>query len=137
MSADTITTRNPWFWRAVICMTALFALSSVPQPASIDEHQVLMVKPTWQTLLHVPAYFVLAWVWWRTLRTRKWSVGASVSIAVFLAAVYGVLDEVHQYFVPGRFLSLTDLSMNVLGAFLGGAWALWRDRGFVPSPPKH
>lgn len=137
MSANTISTRNPWFWRAVICMTALFALSSVPQPASIDEHQVLMVRPTWQTLLHVPAYFVLAWVWWRTLRTRKWSVGTSVAAAVFLAAVYGALDELHQYFVPGRFLSLTDLSMNVLGAVLGGVWALWRDRGFVPAPPKH
>ena len=137
MSADTITTRNPWFWRAVICMTALFALSSVPQAASIDEHRVVRGEPTWQSLLHVPAYFILAWLWWRTFRTRKWTVAASVSTAVLLASIYGVLDEVHQYFVPGRFLSLTDVTMNLLGAVLGGAWALWRDRGFVHRPPVY
>jgi VanZ family protein len=116
-------------------MTALFALSSVPQPASLDEHQVLMVEPTWQTLLHIPAYFVLAVLWWRTLRTRKWSVPGAALTAIAFAAVYGVLDEVHQYFVPGRFLSLTDLAMNMAGALLGGAWALWRDRAFVPVLP--
>lgn len=137
MSADTVTTRNAWFWRAVICMTALFALSSVPQPASLDEHQVLMVQPTWQTLLHIPAYFVLALLWWRTLRTRKWPIGAAAGTAVILAGLYGVLDEVHQYFVPGRFLSLTDLGMNLIGALLGGAWALLRDRGFVPARPTY
>ena len=137
MSADTVTTRNAWFWRAVICMTALFALSSVPQPENIDAHQVLMVQPTWQTLLHVPAYFVLAWLWWRTLRTRKWPVTASATVAVIIAAVYGVLDEVHQYFVPGRFLSLTDLAMNLTGALLGGAWALLRDRDFVHRQPRY
>jgi VanZ family protein len=118
-------------------MTALFALSSVPQPASLDEHQVLMVQPTWQTLLHIPAYFVLALLWWRTLRTRKWPIGAAAGTAIILAAIYGVLDEVHQYFVPGRFLSLTDLGMNLIGAVLGGAWALLRDRGFVPARPTY
>jgi VanZ family protein len=137
VTADKITTRNPWFWRAVICMTALFALSSVPQPENETAHQVLVVEPTWQTLLHVPAYFVLAALWWRTLRTQKWSIVAAVSGAVFISAVYGVLDEVHQYFVPGRFLSLTDASLNLVGAVTGGAWALIRDRQFTPVRPRH
>lgn len=135
MSADKITTRNPWFWRAVIGMTALFALSSVPQPASVDEHQVLTGHPSWQSLLHVPAYFVLAALWWRTLRTQKWATHTSLIAAVLIAAGYGLLDEVHQYFVPGRFLSLTDVAMNLLGSLLGGVWALWRDRRFEPTLP--
>lgn len=137
MSADKITTRNPWFWRAVIGMTALFALSAVPQPRNETAHQVLVVAPTWQTLLHVPAYFVLAWLWWRTLRTQRWAVGPAVAGAVLVSAAYGVLDEVHQYFVPGRFLSVTDVGLNVAGAVLGGAWALLRDRGFLPARPRY
>jgi VanZ family protein len=80
---------------------------------------------------------VLAWLWWRTLRTRKWPVGTAALTAILLAAIYGVLDEVHQYFVPGRFLSLTDLAMNLVGALLGGAWALLRDRAFVPTRPTY
>ena len=72
-------------------------------------------------------------MWWRTLRTRKWSIALRRPAAIVLAAAYGVLDEVHQYFVPGRFLSLTDLAMNLLGALLGGAWAVFRDRHFVAA----
>ena len=136
MSADKITTSNPWFWRAVIGMTALFALSAVPQPESVDGHQVMMATPTWQNLLHVPAYFILAMLWWRTLRTQKWSVASSVIAAMLVTAAYGVLDEVHQYFVPGRYLSLTDVMLNLLGALLGGAWALLRDGNFVPARPR-
>lgn len=137
MSADKITTRNPWFWRAVIWMTALFALSSVPQPGNETAHQILAVRPTWQSLLHLPAYFVLTALWWRTLRTQKWTVGAALTGAVLVSVVYGVLDEVHQYFVPGRFLSLTDVAMNLVGAVLGGAWSLLRDRRFVPARPRY
>lgn len=137
MSADKITTRNPWFWRAVICMTALFALSSVPQEAVTGGHQILVLRPDWQALLHVPAYFVLAALWWRTLRTQRWPVKASVLAAVLVSAAYGVLDEVHQYFVPGRYLSLTDVAMNLAGCLLGGAWALLRDRDFVPVRPTY
>ncbi len=32
---------------------------------------------------------------------------------------YGVFDEVHQYFVPGRYLSLTDIYLNLLGVLVG------------------
>ena len=136
MSADKITTSNPWFWRAVIGMTALFALSAVPQPEQAGLPRIIMLPPTWQNLLHVPAYFILAMLWWRTLRTQKWSVTASVTAAVLVSVVYGVLDEVHQYFVPGRFLSVTDAMLNLVGAVLGGAWALVRDRNFVPARPR-
>jgi glycopeptide antibiotics resistance protein len=135
MSTDKITTSNPWFWRAVIVMTALFALSAIPEPERVGVTRIIMRPPTWQNLLHVPAYFILAMLWWRTLRTQKWSITAAVTAAVLVSAAYGVLDEVHQYFVPGRFLSVADATLNLVGALLGGAWALIRDRGFVPAVP--
>ncbi|RKZ15552.1 hypothetical protein DRQ53_08775 [bacterium] len=137
MSADKITTRNPWFWRAVIGMTALFALSSVPQPDSESARRILVVEPGWQALLHVPAYFLLAWLWWRTLRTQNWAVVPSLIAAILVSASYGIFDEVHQYFVTGRFLSLTDATANIAGALLGGLWSLLRDRGFVPVRPPY
>jgi len=137
VSADKITTSNPWFWRAVIGMTALFALSAIPEPERADVPRIIMLPPTWQNLLHVPAYFILAMLWWRTLRTQKWSIPAAVTAAVLVSAIYGVLDEVHQYFVPGRFLSLTDAVLNLIGALLGGAWALARDRSFVHTQPRN
>lgn len=37
---------------------------------------------------------------------------------IFIAVVYGVLDEVHQLFVPGRFFSLFDIVIDALGVIV-------------------
>jgi len=36
-----------------------------------------------------------------------------------IASFYGVTDELHQYFVPERVMSLTDMLIDSAGAFLG------------------
>ncbi len=115
--------RNPWFWRAVIVMAALFALSSVPDhgPEAEGVGQVLMPPPAWHNFAHVPAYAVLTWLWWRALRLAQWSLGASLVGSALIAFGYGIFDEIHQYFVPGRFLSGTDAALNAAGCVLAVA----------------
>jgi VanZ family protein len=56
--------------------------------------------------------------------------GASLfAAAALLAAAYGALDELHQYFVPGRFASWADFVADALGgAAAAGAWARWGTR---------
>jgi VanZ family protein len=48
-------------------------------------------------------------------------------LVVFLTALYGAVDEVHQSFVPGRDASVFDWAADVVGA-VAGTWALvyWR-----------
>jgi VanZ family protein len=62
-------------------------------------------------VIHAGAYAVLAAL--ATLATGNPVVGAS------LAVLYGVTDEVHQSFVPGRFPSVGDLVADAIGAALG------------------
>jgi len=38
-----------------------------------------------------------------------------------ISFLWGVTDEVHQYFIPGRFCEITDMLINVVGAY---AWLL-------------
>lgn len=123
--------RNPWFWRAVIVMAALFALSSVPDhgPESDALTQKLMPSPQWHNFAHVPAYAVLTWLWWRALKRAQWRGAAAWLGATGLAFGYGIFDEVHQYFVPGRFLSATDALLNGVGCLLALGWILVRGRG--------
>ena len=40
-------------------------------------------------------------------------------IAWGIASLYGILDEVHQYFVPGRVFAITDMLINSAGALFG------------------
>jgi VanZ family protein len=80
--------------------------------------QVLLPPPAWHNFAHVPAYAVLTWLWWRALRVAQWSLGASLAGSALIAFAYGIFDEVHQYFVPGRFLSGTDAALNAAGCLL-------------------
>lgn len=38
-----------------------------------------------------------------------------ISLAIILAVAYGITDEIHQYFVPGRASSFSDFLLDSLG----------------------
>jgi VanZ family protein len=79
-------------------------------------------------MAHVRAYGVLGWLWARAVST-SWPTWPT--LVVFLSAVvftggYGLSDEWHQMYVPGRSVSLFDALADVCGGALGGAsFRLW------------
>ena len=108
---------NRWFWGAVIFMAALFAASSIPDEVHSD-HRILLLPPQIHNLLHIPAYAVLTGLWWMAWRQRgRGAVGAWTRAALW-AVGFGAVDEIHQYFVPGRYMSITDMLLNAAGALL-------------------
>jgi VanZ family protein len=115
-------------------MATLFLLSSIPDDGGLGRH-ILFPPPAVQNLLHVPVYAVLTWLWWRALAPPKPSVKAGRRAALLAAAIaigYGVLDEIHQMQVPGRFASVTDALLNAAGAAAVVLWVFWR--GPDPEP---
>jgi VanZ family protein len=76
--------------------------------------------PYWlQDLSHLPLFFALAWLW-------SWQLGAVKRIglawrnkALLFSLAYGCINELTQTFIPDRFPSLGDLTMNSIGATLG------------------
>lgn len=80
--------------------------------------------PDWIT--HGTAYFVLGLL---VCRASAGGVGRSFSsgdaaLVVLLCTLYGVSDEFHQSFVPGRDSSAWDVAKDLAGA--GLAAVLWR-----------
>lgn len=73
-------------------------------------------------IIHLAIYFGLSalCVWSLRATALKWR-SAIFPMAFVLATLYGVTDEVHQLFVPGRSCSVADLAFDGVGAFLG-AW---------------
>ncbi|MEW9670961.1 VanZ family protein [Ammoniphilus sp. 3BR4] len=69
---------------------------------------------------HVIAYFILAVLfYWALLpfqRKGKWDIRI---IAILLCFVYGLTDEWHQSFVPGRMPDVLDIVNDIIGATLG------------------
>lgn len=52
-----------------------------------------------------------------------------IIVGILLAIIYGILDEIHQAFVPGRFPSHNDIIVNSFGIILTGlAYSNWTNR---------
>jgi VanZ family protein len=71
---------------------------------------------------HFIAYFVLAaalGLWFSPGRwqKRKWK---PFSVSAVIAALYGIIDEIHQHFVPGRDCNVWDWLADSVGAVFGG-----------------
>jgi VanZ family protein len=94
----------------------LFVLSSIPTAGSGGG---VTLKGA---VLHLVAYAVLAMLLARA--------GTSRAVAVAAATVYGLTDELHQAFVPGRDAALADVGFDLLGAVCGVviAWSFARGK---------
>ncbi len=70
-------------------------------------------------LAHFSEYLVLSLLLYRALRNgRRWDVRAA-GMAVMIAGLYSIGDELHQWFVPGRTAAATDCLIDVTGAAAG------------------
>lgn len=97
---------------SLIYMAAIFALSALPD---------LSLPYTFEGddfFLHMVEYgilgFLLSWALVNSGVVRK-----LVLYGFLVGLLYGMTDEVHQYFVPGRMASLLDLTADGLGSLLG------------------
>lgn len=91
---------------AIVWMGVIFALSSLPGSA---------VPGRFGSLGHFVLYAVLGTLYLLALpRTEpRWR---ALVLAVMLASAYGVTDEFHQHFVPGRMPDVMDWAVDTAGA---------------------
>ncbi len=108
-----------WFWGPVIFQAGLiFFLSSLSHP-SIPGVQVP------DKLAHVAIYSMLGALLGRAVAhsISLKTVGKNRIILLIVALaclLYGVSDEFHQSFVPGRSVEFFDVVADLTGGFLGG-----------------
>jgi hypothetical protein len=109
--------RFTWFWVPTIGYCVLiFVLSSVSKGVSVPW------SFGFDKVLHVIEYGILGFLLARSLANYKSRISSAPLImwVVALTALYGLSDEVHQFFVPGRNASVWDVVADSLGAVLGG-----------------
>lgn len=101
-------------WALVMTyMVVIFYLSSIPLkfPEIID-----VLDPTKFTL-HMAEYMILGFLVYRPSKKSNFSF--------LLSSLYGVSDELHQYFVPFRSFSWLDILADVMGSLLGVVITRW------------
>lgn len=105
-----------WVWGpAVAQMALIFAISSLnkaPIPPGVTDH-----------FGHSLGYFMLSVAMFRAFAGASW-VGVnwrSGALAVGCSVLYGLSDEFHQSFVPGRSPAWDDVVADGVGALIGAA----------------
>jgi VanZ family protein len=99
------------------------AQTPAPTPAAEIPFPVLpaylsFLKLDWLKTGHIIGYFFLGFSVLYALSARSnWSP----LIALLLCSLYGVSDEFHQRFVPGRMSLATDVLIDALSALIGVA----------------
>lgn len=99
-----------WWTASGAYALAIFALSSQPDPLGVQR-----LPPYTDKLIHALVFgglsFLLHMAWRRSFPglPRFWPV-------IVITALYGLSDEIHQSFVPGRFMDAWDLVADTVGA---------------------
>lgn len=110
-------TPSLWTYRApaVVWALLLFALSSIPNLPS-----PFHVFSFDDKIEHVGAYAILGALAVRAVAMRRhvpnWP---DVGLAFIMCTMYGMLDEFHQFFVPGRSVDYLDFAADTVGSILG------------------
>ena len=115
-----VTVQVFWYWLpAVLYAGMIFYMSSQSHPE--EQLPSFVLKDVSDKVLHAVEYAGLAVLCYRAFR---WAAGPSVArqalvLAIVTASIYGVTDEVHQFFVPFRESSWLDWLADTAGAAVG------------------
>ena len=101
------------FWIITVCyMGSIYFISS---KNNID---IPALTIGFDKVLHACAYMVLAFLSYISI--NKSGINKYIFITAFIfTCIYGITDELHQSFVPGRDSSAGDLIADFSGALLG------------------
>lgn len=130
--------RFAYYWLPLIAWACVIFAMSHTSGSTLDTtieetSEFLPIALLTQEFAHIAQYGMLAALAYRLLASyqtlpRMRALGG----ALLFAVCYGVTDEFHQMFVPGRSATLGDLALDTIGAALGlvgaliAAWAFRR-----------
>jgi hypothetical protein len=117
---ETCRLRNIKIALVLSYMLLLLASSLIPMDRDIEGLQFIIdLKPTIQNLLHIPMYIVLAILFLQILQNYQIE-GWKGNILGFLGCgCFGIINEIIQIVVPGRYGGLTDIGLNLIGTIIG------------------
>lgn len=98
---------------AIIYMALIFYLSSIP----LQLPEIIGVIDPTRFILHTIEYMFLGFLVYRPSKKYNFSF--------LLSSLYGISDELHQYFVPFRTFSGLDILADVIGSLLGVVITQW------------
>ena len=126
------------YWVPALVSFAFISVISSFGPGSLEEAAGAVGRnEPHEVLFHLSQFAVFGLFAYRLLYFHLgWSYQYLAPLVILISAGYGILDEYHQSFVPGRDASVDDVVADVVGAVLamvisGGLLLVRRHRSKV------
>jgi VanZ family protein len=126
----TVSAITAWWVAVTVYAGAIFLASSTPHPLGIER-----LPPFVDKVVHALVFGGLSFTVWMALRgsAPEASTTRLSLLAIVMTTLYGVTDELHQSFVPGRSMEMLDLAADVGGACLVQGAILYGRRSRRPK----
>ena len=120
-----------WLPLIIYCL-AIYIQSGQPGPEYIPDVRFM------DKFLHVGAYGLLGILFFRAYETLplKNFKNLLILISIGSAVLYGISDEIHQYFVPSRQADVMDVIANTIGSICGVCFYHWWKNQKEPVSPS-
>jgi VanZ family protein len=102
----------PLLWMALIFCVSHQSRVRLPGPSI----------PAKDKIIHATVYAVLGFLWIFPLSSLK--VSYLFWIAWGITTLFGISDEFHQKYIPGRTFEVADMLANSVGAFFGVSYGI-------------
>jgi len=119
-----------FFWPAILWSVVIFTFSSYPTGSTVKLYWPdFLIKKT----AHMIEYGVLTMLMYRGFWNNGVEKKTALKYALIWAIFYGITDEVHQDFTPGREPAVRDIIFDTIGAGIA-AFIIWK---LLPiAPPR-
>ena len=103
-----------WLPIFIYCLL-IYIQSSYPSPEEVPQ------LPYIDKVLHFAAYALLSALFLRAFKTLpiKDNIRLITILAITLSSLYGISDEIHQYYVPYRDADIMDALADIIGSIFG------------------
>lgn len=103
----------PITWAGLIFF--LSAQSTLPSAASVQLDYILKQSA------HIFVYAILHFLIWRAIKINHHSTSDQIRLLlapIFITFIYALTDEFHQFFIPGRTATITDIGFDSIGIII-------------------
>ncbi len=110
---------------SIIALTAymilIFYFSSLPGDIPPPGAEILDIP---RTIMHVGEYAILGLLMNLVMIKRFSRISKSILYSSVFSSLYGVTDEIHQFFVPSRCFDIYDICADTIGGMMGATFAV-------------
>jgi len=107
----------------------LMGSSLIPMHEDVRTFRVLLaLKPAIQNLLHIPALAILSILCLQVLSYATMERTRKIILVLGFTFAFGILNELVQAAIPGRYPGILDITLNFLGCLLGIALYMAAER---------